>query len=341
MKSWIFKQNLYTRPELPDAIPYVTSYYNRKWGMCLSENQLKSLKPGNYRVCIKSEFKDGHLNYAHTLLPATDPNQKEEIFLSSYLCHPSMANNELSGPLVLLCVLEELSSRKNRKYNYRFYIGPETIGAISYLSQHGEALKENCVGGFVVTCCGDNAEFNYKLSRQADARIDRAAKRVLGSEYRGQKVNYHKFFPLGSDERQYCSPGYDLPIGSIIRSVYGKYPEYHSSLDNKDFISFEAMQDSIQAYLDVIDQFENNEIYETTQAHGEPMLGKYDLIEDHGGAFTPAESRRLLCYLLNYSDGQHDLLDIAEIANVKLEDLKAQVERGKSAGLLKQLGDLS
>ena len=311
--------HLYSLPEQPNAIPYVTSYYRPQWGFCLEHSKREKLKNGNYQVVIDSTLRDGHLTYGHLVLPSTE-GRKEEVILSTYICHPSMANNELSGPIVTSYIYSALSKIKKRKFNYRFIFIPETIGAITYLHQHGDHLKENCVGGLVVTCCGDDKAINYKKSKNGNSVIDKIAINIV-SHSKLSNIKIKDFFPTGSDERQYNSPGFNLNVGSITRSMYAEYPEYHTSLDNKNFISFKAFQDTIAVYLKTLIVLDSNDYFINQSPYGEPMLGKRGLYSAIGGSKNLEIQQKSLLYLLTYSDGQHDLVDIANKMNISAYDI--------------------
>jgi len=238
-------KHLHSLPNQASAIPYLTTYYKERWGFCLSQKQRDKLPQGNYTVVIDTDHKEGSLTLSEALLKGSS---QDEVLISTYTCHPSMANNELSGPLVAAFLYKRLAQQKNRRLNYRFVFLPETIGAITYLKMQGEHLKKHTKAGFVITCAGNDAPFTYKCSRQGNSLADRVAKQAL----KNHEHNILPFSPLGSDERQYCSPAFNLPIGSLMRSMYGRYPEYHTSLDNKSFISFKALQESIDMYLSLI-----------------------------------------------------------------------------------------
>lgn len=310
--------HLYSLPDKPTAIPYVTSYYSPRWGFCLSQQERDKLPDGNYQVVVDTELFEGSLTLSEAVLQG---ESQDEVLISTYTCHPSLASNELSGPLVTAFLYKELARLEHRRLTYRFVFLPETIGAITYLHLRGEHLKKHLVAGYVVTCIGDAGNFTYKRSRQSSigptlALVDRAAEHVLKHSERAYKVL--DFSPLGSDERQYCSPGFNLPVGSLMRSQYGTYPEYHTSLDNKDFVSFEAMAESVQMYLSVMKTLEQNRIYKNLFPHGEPQLGKRGLYETLGRNTIPELSSAVF-WLLNYADGEHDLLDIAEKSDYSVE----------------------
>jgi len=332
--------HLYSLPEQPDAIPYFTTYYKERWGFCLEDRRRKALAPGRYRAVIRSVLAPGSLTYGHRLLPATHGGA-DEVLISSYLCHPSMANNELSGPLVTTYLYRALSRMPERRFNYRFVLVPETIGAIAYLARHGAHLKHHCKAGLVATCCGDGRAITYKRSRRADALIDRCVLDALGDYRResGKEFTVLDFFPSGSDERQYCSPGFNLPVGSLMRSMYTAYPEYHTSLDNKSMISFAAMVESIELYLRVCLSLEMNETLYSTVPYGEPMLGPRGLYPTLGGARYTKDVVKDIMYLFNYADGKHDLCDIAGKAGSSILDLAAAAEPCKAADLLVAAGE--
>ena len=244
------KPHLYTLPEQPDFIPYLTSYYEKRWGFCLTHNKFLELdKDDTYDVFIDSSLNDlGSMTIGEAVI---NGKSQKEILFSTYICHPSLASNELSGPLVCAFIYNKLKEHKNLKYTYRFLFVPETIGSIYSLSVKGKFWKKNLLAGFVVTCVGDNGNFTYKKSRLGNALPDRVVQLILNQTE--SEFNLVDFFPSGSDERQYCSPGFNLPVGSLMRTMYGKYPEYHTSADNKDFVSFDAMEETVLKYLEVIE----------------------------------------------------------------------------------------
>lgn len=310
------QKHLYFLPDLPDAIPYVTSYYNENWGFCISHNELKSLnKKGKYKVVIDSELEKGSLTYGDLVLKG---ERKEEILFSTYLCHPSMANNELSGPLVTAFLYRKIAAMKNRKYSYRFVFAPETIGIIAYLFQHGFYLKENVKAGYVVTCCGTSGKFTYKKSKAENSLADRIAENVL--KYSSFE---HKIIPFdvgGSDERQYCAPGFNMPVGSLMRTMYKEFKEYHTSLDNKKFISFAALEETVDMYFRMVEALELNETFMSTNPFCEPQLGKRNLYDSK----NKSSQKEILdsLFVIAHSDGSADLLDIAEKRNMSILDFK-------------------
>lgn len=305
------KQHIYTLPDQPQAIPYITSYYKEHWGFCMSHEEFLSLPTqGEYKVLIESELKEGSLTYGDLVLPG---ETEEEILFSTYLCHPSMANNELSGPLVMAKLYEKIKALKNRKYTYRFVMAPETIGIIAYLHEYGQGMKKRVKAGYVLTCCGDAASLVYKRSKIGDSLADKVAEHVL----KNQEIPFEviPFAIGGSDERQYCSPGFNLPVGSLTRSMYRRYKEYHTSLDNKSFISFEAMEKTAAIYFSFVRALELNDQYVNKIPFGEPQLGKRGLYPTSAGWINSTESLYNLLHFLSYADGSIDIIEIAEKRN--------------------------
>ncbi|MBP2160764.1 MULTISPECIES: DUF4910 domain-containing protein [Asticcacaulis] len=332
--------HLHSLPHLPDAVPYVTSYYNRAWGFCLSHNQRLALKPGMYHVRIDADFSSGRVPLAHTFL---DGDSTREILISSYLCHPSLANNELSGPLVLLGLYHRLKAWPRRRHRFRFVLNPETIGSLCYLHLHGEELMARMDAGLVLTCLGGPGSLSYKSSRRETAIVDRLARHWQGQ---GQPLRLRAFTPTsGSDERQYCSPGFNLPVGQFARCAYGDYDGYHNSLDSKDFMTIEALVqsvDEIEAFLKELDMVGP---WTNLAPYGEPQLGRRGLYPNINSAATWGASsdevfdgRKILeriLTVLNYSDGAHDLIAIADKAGCAVRDVLPVVTRLEDGGLLK------
>ncbi len=258
----------------------------------------------------------------------------EEVFFSTYLCHPSLANNELSGPLLTAFLYKKIASLSKRRYTYRFVVVPEAIGAICYLSLRGAHLKKKLKAGYVVTCVGDSGPFTYKTSRDANTLADRAVKLIL------QDLGKHTIVPFfpngGSDERQYCSPGFNLPVGSLMRTMYGKYPEYHTSLDNKKFISFDALLGSLRAYEAIVQALEANETWCGTVLYGEPQLGKRGLYPKIGKRDGMKERLSAMMWLLNLADGTKDIFEIAEYSRMSIGLLISIAGELSKAGLLKK-----
>jgi aminopeptidase-like protein len=318
------KSHLYTLPDQPDLIPYLTSYYQRRWGFCLSHNQFIQLdKNDTYEVFIDSSLDDnGSMTIGEAVIKG---KSDKEILFATYICHPSLANNELSGSLVSAFIYHKLKEQKNLKYTYRFIFVPETIGSIYSLSVKGEHWKKNLLAGFVLTCIGDEGKFTYKKSRIGNSLPDRAVETILNQTE--SEFNLVDFFPSGSDERQYCSPGFNLPVGSLMRTMYGKYPEYHTSGDNKDFISFDAMEKSVLKYLEVIELIEKNEKYINKMPFCEPQLGKRGLYPTLGSQKGTVDFVKAMMWILNLSDGENDLITISEKSKIAVKDLIPVIDK--------------
>lgn len=329
------KPHLHSLPSQPDAIPYLTTYYKRNWGFCLTHNELQNLSDGEYEVCIDATLEPGLLTIAEAVLPG---ESDKEILFSTYCCHPSMANNELSGPIIVTLLYNLLASFPKRHYTYRFYYGVETIGSLAYLFLRGDHLKEKMVGGLVVTCCGDRGQFTYKTARNPENILDKAVLHAL--RHSNVDFNVVPFFPTGSDERQYCSPGFDLPVGSLMRSMYGTYPEYHTSLDNLDFVSVETLLETLGVYLNCIYALEHNQSYNNLKPFGEPMLSKYGLYHFTGAQKENSRYTKQLRYILNFSDGKHDLVDIADKMVLPIWECETAVNDLLSAGLIEKLDEI-
>lgn len=318
---------LHSLPDKPDAIPYVTSYYSPTWGFCLADRVRRALKPGKYRAVIDSTIAPGHLNYGELVLPG---DEEREVFLSTYVCHPSMANNELSGPAVATAVMRTLMARPRRRYTYRLLLLPETIGAIAYLSRHLNEMQRKVVAGFVVTCVGDERAWTFLGSRQGDTVADRAARHVL--RHAVGDYGTASFLDRGSDERQYCNPGVDLPVVSIMRSRYATYPEYHTSLDDLSLVTPRALADSATVLLRTIDAVEANSTYRTLIL-GEPQLGKRGLYPSLSTLETEAAVRDMI-NLIGYSDGTHDLIAIADAIGAPIWRCREIVDQLLTVGVL-------
>jgi aminopeptidase-like protein len=305
--------HVYTLPENPGWIPYMTSYYKERWGFCMSELQKASLKDSEYEVLIDSELNDGSLTYGEIMIPG---ETEREIFLSTYICHPQMANNELSGPCVTIHLAKWLSERQNR-YTYRIAFVPETIGSIVYLSRNIERMKDKVEAGFVITCVGDTRAYSYLESPYANTLADRAARNILKHHAPDYKI--YSFLERGSDERQYCSAGVRLPVCSVMRSKYGEYPEYHTSADDLELISAEGLEGSFELYRNILLTLENNRIYKIKNAC-EPQLGKRGLYP----TLSTKESKLMVADMMNfitYADGENDLIGISDITGTSVEKL--------------------
>jgi len=321
--------HLYSLPDQPDAVPYITSYYKERWGFCITENQRKKLEPGEYQAVIDSELADGHLVYGELILPG---ESKQEVFLSTYICHPSMGNNELSGPCVATQLAQWLAS-EDRKYSYRIAFVPETIGSIVYLSRNLDQLQNNVIAGFNITCVGDERAYSYLPSRQENSLADQASLHVLS--HLQPDFQRYSFLDRGSDERQYCSPGIDLPVASIMRSKYGTYPEYHTSLDNLDLISAAGLNGAYEVIRAAIECIEANELFRTS-VKCEPQLGKRGLYPTVSTKETAAIVGNMM-NLIAYADGERTLLEIATKIGVPLWELLPIVAKLKQANLIEVL----
>jgi aminopeptidase-like protein len=321
------KPHLFTIPQYPDWIPYRTSYYKEDWGFCLSHNQLLALKDQEYEVCIDSSLENGSLTYGECLIPG---RSSDEVLVSCHACHPSLANDNLSGLAVATFLARFLSGRELR-YSYRFLFIPGTIGAITWLSRNRETAGR-IRHGLVLTSIGDRGPFHYKKSRQDNAEVDRAAAHVL--KHAAPAATILPFSPYGYDERQYCSPGFNLPVGCLMRSVWGTFPEYHTSADNLDFLSAESLAESLQVCASIFELLENNRSYQNLSPFCEPQLGRRGLYHSTGGTSPEAEINARL-WVLNMSDGHHPLLDIAERSGLPFAILS------EAAGLLSRNGLLA
>ncbi len=325
--------HLHSLPDRPDWIPYRTSYYRETWGFCLPHRVRESLPEGEYEVLVDSELFDGALTYGELALPG---EREEEILFSTHVCHPSLANDNLSGIVVLAALARELAGRERRRLSYRFLFVPGTIGAIAWLAAN-EAATARIRGGLVAAGLGDAGRFHYKRSRRGDAPIDRAVPAALAAL--GEEPVVEEFVPFGYDERQYNSPGFALDVGSLTRTPWGRYPEYHTSADDLDFIRPEALERSLAAYRAVVDLLEGNETYRNLCPKGEPMLGRRGLYRSTGGDEAGRERELALLWVLNLSDGGHDLLAIAERAKLPFARVREAADRLLEAGLLAPAGD--
>ena len=315
------KKHLYTLPEQPTAIPYVTSYYKERWGFCLSQEQFDTLENGNYKVVINSILFDGEMNYGELLIKG---KSDKEIFLSTYICHPSMANNELSGPTVVTFIAKWLQEINKLEYSYRIIFVPETIGSISYLSRNYKVMKNKIFAGFNVSCVGDDRTYSYIPSRKGQTISDQIAKHIL--KWIDKNFIEYSWLDRGSDERQYCAPGIDLPIASILRTKYGKYPEYHTSLDDlKNVVTPKGLNGGYWAIRKAIEAIEKNKKYKVSTMC-EPWLSKRGL-KPTISEKKPNEQVDLIMDFLSLCDGQTSLLEIAERLNVPIWDLYGVVNK--------------
>jgi aminopeptidase-like protein len=320
------KSHLFTLPEHPDWIPYRTSYYKEDWGFCLSHDQMLAMKEGEYEVCIDSTLANGNLSYGECYLPG---QSLDEVLISCHACHPSLANDNLSGVAVATFLASHLTDC-DRRYSYRFLFIPGTIGAITWLALNREAARR-IRHGLVLTSIGDAGGFHYKKSRRGNAEIDRAAAHVL--EHQGESFEILDFSPYGYDERQYGSPGFNLPVGCLMRSVWGTFPEYHTSADNLEFIRADKLAGSLRACAEIVDVIEKNTKYRNLNPFCEPQLGRRNLYRATGGDSIGEEVNARL-WVLNLSDGDHSLLDIAERSGLRFRVICEAAELLKEGGLL-------
>jgi aminopeptidase-like protein len=320
------RPHLFTLSDRPDWIPYRTSYYKPEWGFCLSHNQLIALPNDKYEVCIDSTLEDGHLTYGEYYLPG---RSQDEVLVSVHACHPSLANDNLSG-LTVATFLAQMLSGRDLRYSYRFLFIPGTIGAITWLARNRETVGR-IRHGLVLTCIGDAGGFHYKKSRRGDAEIDRASAHVLS--HCGEASEILDFSPYGYDERQYCSPGFNLSVGCLMRSVWGTFPEYHTSADNLEFVRPHSLAQSLRLCTSIVDVLENNYCYRNLNPYCEPQLGERNLYRTMGGDGIGLEINARL-WVLNLSDGDHSLLDIAERSGMPFSTILQAAEVLCDGGLL-------
>jgi aminopeptidase-like protein len=323
------QKHLYSIPEQPSAIPYVTSYYEERWGFCLSQDERDLLEEGDYLVFIDTKLFHGSLTYGEIFIKG---QSDKEIFLSTYICHPSMANNELSGIVVSSYISKWLSNKRDNRFSYRFVFVPETIGSIAYLSKHHINLKKKVVAGFNVSCVGDERSYSYLPSRNGNTISDKVAKHVL----KWTDPNYvtYSWLDRGSDERQYCAPGIDLPIASLLRTKYGEYPEYHTSLDNLDnVVTPKGLEGGYWALRRALELIEKNNIYKVNFMC-EPQMGRRGLYPTLSKKNSD-EQIRLMMNFISLCDGEHSLLDIAEKINCPAWELYELTEKLVSHDLIK------
>ena len=345
---------LHSIKKLPNAIPYLTSYYGNNWGFCIEHKLRSKLKPGKYKVFINSRHFNGSMTISEKVLKG---KTKKEILFTTYTCHPSMANNELSGPLVSAFLYKKILKLKNRYFTYRFVFHPETIGSIAYLSKKGRYLKNNVFAAYNLTCLGlKGSPIVYKRSRIGNSVSDFAAEKILKKLKKNNFIT-KDFYPFGSDERQYCSPGYNLPMGVIMRGVPGKYKQYHTSLDNKKLISMQVLNEMIKIYYEICKFLENNKnkikiiknhikinykkknknCFLNMNPYCEPHLTKRNLQQTIGSLRDRKIDIDAIKWLLNFSDGFHDIKSIAKKSGINANFLKKKAKSCCKLGLLKKL----
>jgi aminopeptidase-like protein len=321
------KEHLYSSPEHPEWIPYRTSYYKEAWGFCIAHNQFISLEEGEYEVLIDSSLEEGSLTYAECFIPG---ELSHEVLIFTHTCHPSLCNDNLSGISLAVHLIKHLMEQKCR-YSYRFVFAPTTIGSITWLAMN-EANVHKIRHGLICTLVGDTNDFTYKRSRRHDAEIDQVAEYVL----RNKKHKIIDFFPFGYDERQFCSPGFNLPVGCLTRATYGRYPEYHTSADNLEFVKASSLAESLNVFQEIIHVLEVNKKFINQSPKGEAQLGKRGLYHMIGANNQNMDFQIALLWILNASDGSQSLLDIARKANMKFDDIKNAADRLIDCGLLKE-----
>jgi aminopeptidase-like protein len=322
------KKHFYTLPDHPDWIPYRTSYYNENWGFCLSHRQFMDLEDGDYEVCIDSSLENGHLTYGECYLPG---ETTDEVLISSHVCHPSLCNDNLSGISVATWAVKQLKTISHR-YSYRFVFAPATLGPVAWLGAN-EHQTERIKHGLILACVGDAGKTTYKKSRRGNAEVDRAVANVL--KHSGQAYEITEFSPWGYDERQYCSPGFNLPVGCLMRTPNGCFPEYHTSADNLALVRAESLEDSLKKCMAIIEVLENNRSYLNQNPKCEPQLGKRGLYRKMGGHAQAEDGGLAMLWVLNFSDGDHSLLDIAEKSTLPFSSVSAAARALLQHDLLK------
>lgn len=326
------RPHLHSLPEMPDVIPYRTSYYKDSWGFCLPHSQLKSLPEGEYEAIVDTTLEEGHLTWGELFLPG---REEEEILISCHVCHPSLANDNLSSLAMATC-LGELLATTERRYGVRIVFAPGTIGAIVWLARNADGAVRRIRHGLIAANLGDPGMFHYKRSRRSNAEIDRIVPRVLADA--GLDHEVRDFIPFGYDERQYCSPGFDLPVGQLTRTPWGQYPEYHTSADNPDLVRPEALASSLSIYLQVLRALEGNRRYRNLEPFCEPQLGRRGLYRQIGGGLEGRDREIALLWVLNLSNGEHSLLDIAERAEMPFQSVREAADSLLEAELLEEVG---
>jgi aminopeptidase-like protein len=324
------RPHLHTLPDQPDWIPYRTSYYTDSWGFCLTHRQLSSLTDGLYHVVIDSDLAPGHLSYGELFIPG---EIGDTVLLSCHICHPSLANDNLSGIAVATMLARYLKTLRLR-YSYRFLFIPGTIGSLTWLARN-EEKAERIVHGLVLSCLGDSGGMTYKQSRRGNAPIDRIVAHVLAHDQVPHRIT--PFVPYGYDERQYCSPGFNLPVGCLMRTPNGEYPEYHSSADNLSLLRPESLAHSLAVLQRIVTVIEGDVVYRSRNPKGEPQLGRRGLYAKMGGQREANYEQMALLWVLNLADGHHSLLDMAERAGIPFASVRAAADALIAAGLLEPI----
>jgi aminopeptidase-like protein len=328
------RDRLFTLPDRPTLVPYRTSYWSETWGFCLAHERLADLeRAGELEVVIESRLAPGHLVYGEVVVPGETP---EEVLLSTHICHPSLANDNLSG-IALLATLARRVAETRPRLTHRFLFSPGTIGPVTWLARNAESLQR-IKHGMVVVCVGDPGPLTYKRSRRGRAAVDRAAAHVLA--HRGNGASVRDFEPWGSDQRQFCSPGFDLPVGCLMRTPPGEFPENHTSADDLSFVTPAALADSLKACLEILAILDQDRTVVNLSPYGEPQLGRRGLFRSAGGAGVRAEAglpdERALLWVLNLADGRHSLLDIAERSGMRFDVVQFAAQALEDAGLVEE-----
>jgi len=324
--------HLHSLPNQPNAIPYVTSYYKENFGFCLSQIQRDSLGEGPFHIFIDSKLFPGNLTYGELFIPG---ESQKEILFSTYICHPSLANNELSGPVVSMALAKYIYALKSKRYSYRFLFTVETIGSIYYISKHLEEMQQNILAGWVLTCIGDDRAYSYVPTRNGNTLTDQISRKVLKDI--GKEFIEYKWLDRGSDERQYCSPGVDLAVGSLMRTKYGEYPEYHTSLDNLDVISPDGLEGGLKMLQDAVKILESNNRWEM-KTKCEPQLGKRGLYPNTSTKTSGAEIRNQM-NVISYLDGKYDLMQVAEKCEITYLEVLRLIDLLQKVNLVRLVHD--
>jgi aminopeptidase-like protein len=328
------KEHLHSLPEHPSWIPYRTSYWREDWGFCVTDELLRSLPDGDYEIVIDASLEPGSLTYGEAFV---EGETADEVLVSCHVCHPALCNDGLAGIAVAAFLARAVAAAPPRRFSYRFLFVPGTVGSIAWLARNEESAARRIEHGLVLACVGDGGDPTYKKSRRGDAVIDRAVAQVLRDKH--VPFSVRDFSPYGYDERQYCSPGFDLPVGCLMRTPFGEYDEYHTSADDLDLVEPAALEDSLDTCLRVFDLLERNGVYVNLKPKGEPRLGRYGLYGSLGGGHHSEERQLALLWVLNLSDGRHSLLDVAERSGLPFERVAEAGDRLREAGLLAASGE--